>query len=95
MGGETMMKVGIPELRDRAEEIVQSVRRTGEAVDIEESGVIIARVIPATQSETHVTDQDEIAQFWSDLRALSAEISKAWPAGVSAEEAINDVRREL
>ncbi len=90
-----MTKIGVPELGKRAEEIVENVKRTREAVDIEESGVIVAHVIPAAVPRTDQVDEAEIAKFWSDLKDLSSEINQAWPAGVSAEDAINDVRREL
>ncbi len=90
-----MTKIGVPELGKRAEEIVENVKRTREAVDIEESGVIVAHVIPAAVPRTDQVDEAEIAKFWSDLKDLSSEINQAWPADVSAEDAINDVRREL
>ena len=38
---------------------------------------------------------DEDAALWRDLDEIAREINHFWPKGVSAEDAINDVRREL
>lgn len=38
---------------------------------------------------------DEDAAFWRDLDEIAREINRFWPKGVSAEDAIDDVRREL
>ena len=35
------------------------------------------------------------AQVWAEVDALAAEISAAWPAGVTAAEAVQEQRREL
>jgi hypothetical protein len=40
------------------------------------------------------TDQKR-ETFWQDLDEIAEEINRFWPKGVSAEDAINDVRREL
>jgi antitoxin (DNA-binding transcriptional repressor) of toxin-antitoxin stability system len=40
-------------------------------------------------------DEAETAAIWDDLQRLSLEIGKRWPDGVSAVEAVRDVRRDL
>jgi antitoxin (DNA-binding transcriptional repressor) of toxin-antitoxin stability system len=66
--------------------------REGESFEITDRGEVVARLVPA--QDTPLTDE-EINAFWADWDALSAEISAEWPEGVSAEDAINDVRRVL
>jgi len=39
--------------------------------------------------------EEERARFWIDLDEIAADINASWPKGVSAEDAVNDVRREL
>jgi hypothetical protein len=34
-------------------------------------------------------------RFWRDLDEIAKEINASWPKGVSAEDAISDVRRDL
>ena len=87
-----MTVVRLPELGEQAASIVRQVRDTGEVVDIEDHGVVVARVIPVTETGS---DQSELESLWDDLDEIAAEINASWPKGVSAEDAVNDVRREL
>jgi antitoxin (DNA-binding transcriptional repressor) of toxin-antitoxin stability system len=87
--------VDLRDLETRAAEIVREVRESGAAIDIREEDAVVARVIPVAAPTVSDAERAEIEQFWSDLDDLSAEISASWPEGVSAEDAINDVRREL
>jgi antitoxin (DNA-binding transcriptional repressor) of toxin-antitoxin stability system len=87
-----MSVVRLPELGEQAASLVRRVRDTGEVVDIEEHGVVVARVIPVPKP---TLDQADLDSFWDDLDDIAAEINASWPKGVSAEDAVNDVRREL
>jgi antitoxin (DNA-binding transcriptional repressor) of toxin-antitoxin stability system len=87
-----MSVVRLPELGEQAASLVRRVRDTGEVVDIEEHGVVVARVVPVPGS---TPEQADLESFWDDLDDIAAEINASWPKGVSAEDAINDVRREL
>ncbi len=87
-----MSIVRLPELGEQAASLVGRVRDTGEVVDIEEHGIVVARVVPVSEP---TPDQADLDSFWDDLDDIAAEINASWPKGVSAEDAINDVRREL
>jgi antitoxin (DNA-binding transcriptional repressor) of toxin-antitoxin stability system len=87
-----MSVVRLPELGEQAASLVRRVRDTGEVVDIEEHGVVVARVVPVPEP---VPDQADLDSFWDDLDEIAAEINASWPKGVSAEDAVKDVRREL
>jgi prevent-host-death family protein len=87
-----MPSVGVRELKEHTSEILRRVRERGEIVDVTYRGQVVARVIPV-QSGPSV--QNDWRAFWADWDKLSAEISAEWPEGVSAEDAINDVRRDL
>ena len=87
-----MAVIRLPELGEQAAAIVRRVHDTGESIDIEEHGVVVARVIPIVGP---APDQAELDSLWDDLDEIAVEINATWPKGVSAEDAVNDVRREL
>jgi prevent-host-death family protein len=91
-----MKSVGIRELSDYTSELLQQVRQ-GETIEITDRGEVVARLVPArlTLPQQEPLTDEEIDEFMTSLDALAAEISADWPEGVSAEDAINDVRREL
>lgn len=90
--GPAARTISVQELVTQAVEIVRQVRTTGKAVDIEDEGIVVARVVPALSPSNQTAD---LVQFWQDMEALSKELSAVWPAGVSAEEAVREQRREL
>jgi len=91
--------VDVAELKDHAEALINAVRASGETIDITEDGKIIAEIrtvrnqIP--QPKRRAWSEEEIAAWKREIDELAAEISAHWPAGVSAESAIRDIRREL
>lgn len=87
-----MVTVGVRELKQETSKLLRRVREEGETIEITYHGEVIARLVPVAPPEP--TDR-EIAAVLTNLEALSAEISAHWPEGVSALDAINDVRREL
>jgi prevent-host-death family protein len=87
-----MTAVGIRELNARTSEIIRRVRERGEVVDITYRGEVVARLVPVRPPPPAQTD---MAALMSDMDRLAAEISAAWPADVSAVDAVRDVRREL
>lgn len=87
-----MVTIGIRELKQQTSKILRRVREEGEIIDITYHGEIIARLVPVAPTEP--TDE-ELAAIWADLDQLTAEISARWPEGVSAVDAIRDVRRDL
>jgi prevent-host-death family protein len=68
------------------------VREDGETIEITYHGEPVARLVPVNPPTPSIKEMNAIL---ADLNQLSAEISAKWPEGVSALDAINDVRREL
>jgi prevent-host-death family protein len=87
-----MTTIGVRELRQHTSKILRRVREEGETVEITYHGEVIARLIPVKRPQPA---DEEIAAILTDLEELSAEISAKWPEGVSALDAIRDVRRDL
>lgn len=94
-----MSTIGIKELQEQAEDLVSHVEETGESMEIVVQGRVVARLVPSRPVDAVEPLSDvERAQTQlalARLKELGAEISERWPEGVSAVEAIRDVRREL
>jgi prevent-host-death family protein len=84
--------VGVRELREKTSEIVRDVREKGEVVNVTYRGKTVARIVPTDPPRP---DPEAVAAWWERWKALGAEISKYWPEGVSAVDAIREQRREL
>lgn len=87
-----MNTVGVRELKQETSKILRRVCEKGETIEITYHGEIVARLVPASPPKP---SDEEIAAVLADLEALSAEISARWPEGVSALDAVHDVRRDL
>jgi prevent-host-death family protein len=87
-----MKSIGVRELKANISEILREVEEAGEVIEVTRHGQIVARLVPG--SWTVPVDRDANGA-WTDLNALAAEISTLWPEGVTAADAINDVRRDL
>lgn len=87
-----MNTVGVRELKQETSKILRRVREEGETIEITYRGEIIARLVPAHPPKP---SDEEIAAVLADLETLSVEISASWPEGVSALDAVHDVRRNL
>jgi len=84
--------IGVRELKANISEILREVEEAGEVIEVTRHGQIVARLVPGNW--TVPVDRDANGA-WTDLNALAAEISALWPEGVTAADAINDVRRDL
>lgn len=87
-----MVSVSVRELKQRTDAILGQVREGGETVAITNYGRVIAHLVPVVSS---TRAEAKITAVLADMNHLSAEISARWPDGVTALEAVNDVRREL
>ena len=87
-----MISVGVRELKQKTSRILRRVREEGEIIEITYRGETIARILPVNPPEP---SSEKMAAVMADLNQLSAEISAKWPEGVSALDAVNEVRREL
>ena len=83
-------QVGIRALKTHTSEIIRRVREDGESVEITYRGEVVARLVPV-----HPAPSADVAAVLTDMDALAADIQAAWPEGVSAVEAVEDVRRNL
>ncbi len=98
-----MASIGVDELATRTSEVIRRVRENGETLDVTEGGQVVARVIPAEQPRSSQPEQPddpgarrEAARAWMrDMEPLIADLATVWPKGVSAQDVVNDVRREL
>lgn len=84
-----MKTVGIKELIEHTDELLSEVQ-TGQAINITNGNITIARLVPVQDAPIA---GEEIEAILDDLDSLAAEISARWPQGVSAQDAIDDVRR--
>ena len=82
-----MVTVGIRELKQQASELVRLVRETGNEVQVTYHGEVVALLIPVKPSKKGD------ATAWTKLDLLAAEIGARWPKGVSAADAVAEVRR--
>jgi len=87
-----MEVIGIRELKDHATQILRKVREEGAEYQVTYHGKVIARLVP---TEPVPLSSIELDAAWADLDELAEEISKSWPEGVSAVDAVREVRREL
>jgi prevent-host-death family protein len=87
-----MEVIGIRQLKDHATQIMRKVREEGAEYQVTYHGKVIARIVP---TELVPMSGAELEAYWADLDALAEEIGKHWPEGVSAVDAVRDVRRDL
>ncbi len=86
-----MERIGVREMRSRAAEIFRRVREDRAEFEVTYRGRPVARAVPVRDRST-----DEAVQvFLEKWDRLGDEIGRDWPAGVSAVDAVRDVRREL
>ncbi len=94
-----MSTIGINDLRNDIDSILHRVTDEGETIEIEKDGHVVAQLAPVNPSATtaeHTGEDDLMAQHeavWAELRRIGEELSKSWPEGVSAVDAIREQRR--
>lgn len=88
-----MKTVGVRELEENIDEVLEQMRETGEVVAVARDGEIIAHLVPAPKLQPPL--ERPSGGIWTDFDRLVAEIGVHWPEGVSAVDAVRDVRREL
>lgn len=86
-----METIGVRELKTRATEIVRRVREEGAAFEVTYRRRPVARLVPIAGS----TIDGSVEAFLERLDRTAEQIGRHWPAGVSAVEAVREVRREL
>jgi len=87
---DAVRRVGLRELKERMSEIVRQVEEDGEAVDITRRGAVIARIVPVQTKPPF--DREAFERRWAEHEEFARHISDGWPEGVTAVDAIRDVR---
>ncbi len=86
-----MRTIAVGELEANISEIVRQLREEGEAIEVTDLGRPVILIMPLNRAERVQMGNID----WADTEALAAEIARYWPEGVSAVDAVRDVRREL
>ena len=87
-----MVTVDIAELKQQLDRLLADVETRGEIIEVTRSGAAIAMIAPMPPMRTESVEAFE--RRWANRRALAEEIGRVWPRGVSAVDAIRDVRRD-
>ena len=69
--------------------VLDEVSQDGEIIEVTKHGRVIARVVPV---RTPQTAGNSAHATLTDLETLRAEITKAWPANLSVQDVIDDMR---
>jgi antitoxin (DNA-binding transcriptional repressor) of toxin-antitoxin stability system len=84
-----MRSISISELATSLDEILQQAQESGESIAITRDDQVIAHLVPVRRAPVNV---EAVRDWLVELDRLAAEISAYWPEGVSAVEAVRDVR---
>jgi prevent-host-death family protein len=82
--------MGIRELKARMSEAIREVQG-GQTIEVTNHGQVVALIVPPQRK----LNNEQIEAALDSIDSLAAQISAHWPEGVTALEAIQDVRREL
>jgi prevent-host-death family protein len=85
-----MRTMGIRELKARMSEAMREVQQ-GQTIEVTNHGQVVALIVPPHRK----LNNEEIEAALDSIDSLAAQISAHWPEGVTALEAIQDVRRDL
>ena len=95
-----MATIDINELGTRTSEVIRRVLENGETIYVTEGGSVVARVVPVKPVQPEVPSEDreakrEATRAWlRDVDEFAHKVARDWPRGVSAQDVIDDVRRE-
>ncbi len=87
-----MITINVREFEEQPLEILRRMREEGQVIVITEQGKAIAHLVPVSRP---APSEGEMAAYFANLDQLTVKIRARWPEGVSALDAIHDVRREL
>jgi prevent-host-death family protein len=87
-----MDEIGVRDLKENTSEILRRVREEKAVYRITYRGRVIAELAPTIDADQEHAEWERI---WAEMDELAAEITKKWPAGVSAVQAVREQRREL
>ena len=87
-----MTEVGIRELKTQASDIIRRVREDNETYIVTYRGKPVAKLEPLEDTETHLARDLSILE---EMDRIAEEVTKYWPKGLSAVDAVKADRREL
>ena len=87
-----MTEVGIRELKTQPNDIIRRVRENNESYAVTYRGKPVTRLKPVQNKEEQVARDLSILK---EMDRLAEEITKHWPEGLSAADAVAADRREL
>jgi prevent-host-death family protein len=87
-----MRSIGIRELKEHASAIVRAVREQRAEFVVTYRGQPVARLVPI---EMPAASRADIEAYLAEWDEIAADIEKHWPEGVTAEDVMRDIRREL
>lgn len=88
-----MKTLGVRELKERISEMLHLVQEKGEIIEVTNRGEVVALLVPAHKPQQPAEQPG--GTIWTIFDRLADEIGVRWPEGVSAVDAVRDVRREL
>lgn len=86
-------KIGIRELKNRASQVLRSVREDMAEYVVTLRGEPVALLRPLTRSESDRIRQERIETEIAKLKSLSKKIAAGWKAEKSAVELVEEQRR--
>ena len=89
-----MPYVSVRELKGQLSRVLREVREERVEYLVTYRGRVVARISPVVPPEEQVTEE-RVRQVMRDLDQLAAEIGRKWPAGVTAVDAVREMRRDL
>jgi prevent-host-death family protein len=86
-----MRTIGARELKTHLGAVLRRVREHQEAYAVTHRGPVVARLVP----EPPAPAAAELETWWTELDALTGEIGRRWPEGLSAAQAVGQDRDRL
>jgi antitoxin (DNA-binding transcriptional repressor) of toxin-antitoxin stability system len=91
-------EIGVAKLKRNTNGILRRVRENQESFNITYRGRVIALLVPSVRPSDYLPEEEREKDWrtvWAEMDELAAEISKKWPAGVSAVDAVGEQRRNV
>jgi prevent-host-death family protein len=93
-----MALIGVRELKEQASKVIRQVREERAEYVITYKGKPVAVILPldTEQAEAAMVQSAKAAvvgSSWEEYERLAQEIREAWPAGLSTQDVIDDIRR--
>lgn len=86
-----MTQIGVRELKQKTSEVLRRVREEHATYDVTYRGRVVARLVPVVEKKRMTEEEED--RFWEEVDELAKEVSKYWPDGVSAVDAVREQRR--